>query len=73
MKNFDKYIETLPDKLDSKKVISLYQLIKKNCPVTISKINNKIYGKSYFSFRKKDRGAWWKSRIFDKAKRILWG
>lgn len=54
MKNFNKYIETLPDKLDSKKVISLYQLIKKYCPVTISKINNKIYGKSYFSFRKKE-------------------
>ena len=44
-KNIGEYINEIPQKLDSSKNISLYNLIKINCPCTIKTINQKLYGK----------------------------
>lgn len=40
------YIDDLPEKLNSNKTISLYELIKKSCPGTIRILNTKIYGQN---------------------------
>lgn len=44
-KNINDFLGAMPDKLDINKTISLYELVKENCPNTIKRINEKLYGK----------------------------
>ena len=61
-KNIKEFVEHLPEKKDSNKIISLYTLIKKECPNTIKHLNKKIYGTTSV-FKKEDKEKWYTSFI----------
>lgn len=57
--NIIDFLKDIPDKYDANKTISLYNLIKQNCPLTVKNLNIKIYGQHLYLFKSNNEPKWY--------------